>query len=271
MNTDGDSASRGERVSDRTVSPRVSFGAQWAMGFLGVVVLIVGAIAVFTTDNGPGAAALVAAGLAASVLGVFANRISSFEGAGVKLELATAVALEEAAQRLEVAGHSDAADRIRDEAQALMARADPLVARYATARSAQNPRSHRIAEQERIVRGWVEFARAQKPDGNFVRQLFASDDPSKRIGAIAMMTEAPSLTDPSLLAAALREPASAFEQYHALQAIEALVIHRGSEQATRELVELVGRELAAGHFGAERSDRCNLAEHILAMLPTEAT
>ena len=121
-----------------------------------------------------------------------------------------------------------------------------------------------------VVRGWVELAHAHQPDATFVRQLFESGDPGKRIGALAIMTEVPTLADHSIVAAALREPASAFEQYHALRAAETLVIHRSTEPATRELVELVGKELAAGHVGAERSDRRNLAERILAMLTGEA-
>lgn len=264
------SRSSSHSATATATAPQVGPAARWVLGIVGGVLAAVGTVAVFVTENGPGAAALVTAGAALGALGVFANRIQSFEGAGMKVEMAAVAAtLESAAQHLDDAGAPEAARIVRAEAADLMSLAVPLAARYSAARLTDQPRGARIAEQERVVRQWAELARTTSPTRDAVAALFATGDPSHRVGALAMMSAVPALADADVVTAAVRQPASSFEQYHALRVVEALLMESGVTATTSRLGDVVRDALDSGRLGAARSDRTQLARRLMAILDAE--
>ena len=60
---------------------------------------------------------------------------------------------------------------------------------------------------------------------------------------------------------------TAFEQYHALRAAQALANLQPRPAGTEAVVDAVQTMLSSGRFDAAGSDRGNLARHVLSLLP----
>jgi hypothetical protein len=85
----------------------------------GVALLVVGAIATFETDNGPGSAALVAAGVAFAALGLLGDRIQQLRFGGVDVILREIGRLHSDADARERAGDLQGARERRARAEVL--------------------------------------------------------------------------------------------------------------------------------------------------------
>jgi hypothetical protein len=106
----------------------VSGWVQITAAGIGLVLIGVGAVAVFITDNATGSGMLVAAGTVIGALAIFANRIQTVDAAGVKLQLAqAAVTSIQAAQQADSAGRPDVAQMLRQHADHLIAVAAPAL------------------------------------------------------------------------------------------------------------------------------------------------
>ncbi|MGW6913229.1 hypothetical protein ACWGB8_05310 [Kitasatospora sp. NPDC054939] len=103
-----------------------------------------------------------------------------------------------------------------------------------------------------------------------VRELFADGSEARRLQALALMQGDPALGDLSSVLAAIEQPRSGFEQYHALLAARGLLSLLPVDEAQRLRDAVAGRLLAADGI-PYGSDRSWLAEKILSRLDAPAT
>jgi len=234
---------------------------------LGVAVLGSGAVGVFVSTNSVGTAALIAAGLVLVAFGMFGSRIQSIEGAGLKLQLQErAATLLEAAVDADNAGRHEAAEQLRDQAEQLLSAAKGVASQYERVRTLEPASAERTANLEALLQHARAMAELAAGPGD-VDRLFRTGTEGNRISALAIIQAKPSLADVALINDAVATPRSAFEQYQALRAAEAAAARGLSEDNARSLRTTVGKALFGGDLGAVDSDRCRVAERVLAMLP----
>src|SRR4051794_25854021 len=231
-------------------------------GIVGVGLLVTGSIAVFTSKNTTGTAALIAAGVLVMAIAIYGDRIESFEGLGVKLQMAAASKLE-AARKAEAAGDQEKAERLRAEAQQLLDSARSVARQYESIRATQASSWERTAQLEALVRQSHALAAGYSPEA--VRELFRTGDEGNRIVAIGMMAARPELADPATITDAVIGSRSAFEQYHALRAARALATRQPRPPGTASMVEAIQAALTSGIIDPH-SDRERLAREVIGSL-----
>ncbi|CUR57388.1 putative Flagellar associated protein [metagenome] len=241
--------------------PVITSGWQGVAVTIGFAVLVVGAIAVFTTDNAVGSAALVTSGLLISTLAVFANHISAIEGAGVKLSMRERAGEALANSRAAAAnGDVEQADADRREAERLLLASGAVASRYEALRLTQPSGWDRTSRFEDLMRvGREQSAGLTQP--HLVSELFATGTDGNRVYALALIQGNPVLAEAEPLAEAIVRPRSAFEQYQALVAAQRsvdLLADPGRDQVLSAV-----QEVLAGPLGQSSSDRRTVARHIL--------
>ena len=250
-----------------TAAGAVPTSVRWALALGGAGSAVAGGIAVFATENGAGSAALVAAGGLAVLVSVFANRVTAFEGGGLKMQLDAVASTLEAARQADADGQPEVAASLRDDARLLMGLTRPLATRYEEVRRSQPSGWDRVAHLEGLVRQAADLARQESWTVSAVEALYDVGEEGSRVMALAMMAAVPSLATHRVTQEAVASPRSAFEQYHALRVAEALAVDRPHDPRTAAMAKVIRDELTRGAFGAERSDRANLAERVLSMIP----
>jgi hypothetical protein len=189
------------------------------VGVVGMVSFSLGAYAVFRTTNSSGAAALITVGAVLLGLSLFSDKIESIEAAGIKVGLrrqARTKLLE--AELAESRGDTAAADRLRDEARAILATADRVSRGFESLRSEMPSGWARTDLLEQKMLEARQLARSKHWTPDEVRQMFTSGPDGNRLTAIGLMQSDGALVDFQLLTQALTDPRSAFEQYQALKA-----------------------------------------------------
>ncbi|MGD9960601.1 hypothetical protein [Nocardioides sp.] len=241
--------------------PVITGGWQGFGVVLGFGVLILGAVAVFTTDNAVGSASLVTAGLLISTLAVFANHISAIEGAGVKLSMRERAGEALANARAAAAsGDVEQAEADRREAERLLLASGAVASRYEALRLTQPSGWDRTSRFEDLMRvGREQAAGLSQPQ--LVSELFATGGDGNRVYALALIQGNPALAEPGPLVEAIAHPRSAFEQYQALVAAQRSVEHLPT--AERQAVLAAVEEALAGPLGETSSDRRSVARTIL--------
>ncbi len=225
-----------------------------------------GVAAVFVTDNGTGAGALLVIGGIALVLAILAPRIDSLEFGGARLRLRAAAAAKYAlAERSERAGDLDAADRLRVEAEALMAAAGPIAAEYGQVRARMPGGRERTHEMERVIEQARQLAATQPFEPAELARWLRRGDDNERITALAMMQARPELGDLDGVLAAIADPRSAFEQYQALVLAGQMI--DGMAPADRRRLDDTVRAARGLRFRQD-TGRWQLSEDILARLGT---
>jgi hypothetical protein len=199
----------------------------------------------------------------------YGDRLVAFEGAGVKVQLQKAAASKlEAADEAEANGDSGTAERLRAEAQRLLAAASSTSYRYDQIRAEQASGWERTGQLETVVQQARERAYlASGPE--VVATLFQTGKPGDRISALAMMQARPELVTVSLLTEGIENSLSAFEQYHTLVAAQRYAASDPDPQSAGILAQVVRSALQGGKFGAMDSDRCGVAERTLEILGPE--
>lgn len=251
------------------VIPRLPVWLRIATAAGGVALLVLGAGAVFVTENGSGSAALVAAGTVLVIVAALAERIESIEGGGVKVQLsavatarqAAARSMETEAARLAGAGHEEDANRLLDEAEALRRQAQAAAETYNLLRANMPSSWERTATIENLLERTIENVPIVEP--STVRDLFTSGDPGSRAVALRLMQAQPETTDVFSVMSAIREPTSPMEQWRALAAADSFVTSR---RGTREAVTLQAGVRAAmddGLIDPDSADRFALAQRIV--------
>jgi hypothetical protein len=250
------------------VSDRVPAGAQWAAAIVGTALTATGAVAVFVTNNAAGAGSLVAAGVVVGALGMFANKVQSVKGGGLEFVLAAAAkSTLEAAEVAEEHGRSDVAEALRQQAQFLASAAEPFAAKYEQVRRDSSSGWNRTLELERMSADLGPLLASSVPDRAAVEKLFDTGRDGNRWSAIAVMEHKPEIASPRVVAEAVKNPRSKFEQYHALKVIEAMAIRDPSSRHLSHLRGVIEHETPKGSLGSENSDRRILAERLLSRLP----
>ncbi len=241
--------------------PVITSGWQGFAVTIGFAVLVLGAVAVFTTDNAAGSAALVTSGLLIGTLSVFANHISAIEGAGVKLSMRERAGEALAHSRTAAAnGDVEQADADRREAERLLLASGAVASRYEALRLTQPSGWDRTSRFEDLMRvGREQSAGLSQPQ--LVTELFATGTDGNRVYALALIQGNPTLAEPEPLVEGITRPRSAFEQYQALVAAQRsldLLPESGRDEITAAV-----QDVLAGPLGQTSSDRRTVAHHIL--------
>ncbi|RBY97968.1 hypothetical protein DQ237_03485 [Blastococcus sp. TF02-8] len=233
----------------------------------GVALLVTGAVAVFVSTNATGTGALIAAGLVLVAIASFGDRIETMEGAGLKIQLQQAAASQlEAATQAEAAGDLQGAQRLRGEAARLLEAARTVATRYETIRASQASSWRRTEELDALVRQESRALSTAFSSPEAVRGLFRAGDDGYRIVALGMMYADPALADPGTVAEAITSSRSAFEQYYALRAAEALAEQKPAPPGTDTLRDAVRSALASEQLRQPDSDRGEVARRVLQLL-----
>lgn len=221
-----------------------------------------GVIALFSTSNDTGSAALLAVAVALLALGVFAERITTVEAAGVKLELLASKQLDEA-DIAEQAGRVEEAARLRESAAMLLAASGSVSSRIEDVRQRMPSSWERTEVLEQLMRQARELAPSVS-SAEDVDHLFETGRDGNRMAAIAVMQARPEFARPTALAAGVMDSRSAFEQYQALRAIELALLRLPHDSQLRpELFSIVENAMRLNSDLQESSDRRTLAARIL--------
>ncbi len=210
--------------------------ARTAVSLLGTALLAAGAFAVFLTTNSAGASTLIAAGTVLISLALFANRLQSVEGGGFKLQLGAAVAakLREAGEA-DATGDTEGADRLRREAQRLLAAMEPLAERYEEIREGGPASRARSTAMSDLVQQAQTIAKLGLLDPAEVEQLFRSNEDGSRVMALGLMRGDSRLASLSIATQVVRRPRSSFEQFQALRVCEQIAL-RGVTKDQRQAI-----------------------------------
>lgn len=238
-----------------------------ALALAGMALLTTGAVAVFASTNTTGTAALIAAGLALVAIAVYGDRVETVEAAGIKVSLQQQAASKLVeAEVAEAAGDLDGAERLRGEAARLLEAARSVAMRYETIRATQSSSWQRTEALDQLIKQESRALSGIFTSPAAVRALFRAGDEGNRIVAIAMMAANPSLADPETIAEAITASRSAFEQYYALKAAEAVATRTPGDPRMAEVRTAVRTALASEQLQAADSDRGNVARHVLGLL-----
>lgn len=236
----------------------------------GVVLVAAGAVAVFSTHNDAGTAALLAVGTVFVALAVVGDRIQTIRYRELEIKLAEQHAEHaerradlafRAAAELESAGNTEEAARLRTEALEELRELRSIGTSYLSTRATMASGWRRTIRMEEDFKRARQEASRQPPSPIQVARLLQGDD-GERITALAAMAEIPELRDFDRLHRVIEECHSPFEQYHALGVAEAMVPRLTPEQRER-----LRRTLAVERprFGDD-SSRHHVADRIEAAL-----
>ena len=232
-----------------------------AAGVLGVAVFGTGVLAVFVTENGGGAAALLAIGAAFMVIAVLGDRVQSVELGGVNLTLRDLARQTYAlAREAEHRGDEESAARLRTVAGELEA----LARGYRRLRSSMRAGHERTRALEHVMTEARRLAQNDVLETADVMTWFEEGTPEARITALGLMQGNRRLRDFEAALDAIDDSRSAFEQYHGLRLAEMMLADlTSSERAQLALVT----ERALRRRGVRRdSDRRTTGERILAAI-----
>lgn len=233
---------------------------------VGVGLVAAGAVAVFTTRNDAGTAALLAVGTVFVALAIVGDRIQTIkyreleimlverhaELAGRRVELAF-----RAATALESAGKTEEATRVREEALEELQELRSIGMNYVATRSTMPSGWERTMKMERDFDKARQQARMKPPSHEQLERLLRGDD-GERITALAAMKERPDVRDFDRLLGVIQDWRSPFEHYHAMDIAIDMI-----PQLTAEQKDELGRTVQSERrrFGGDRS-RYNVADRI---------
>lgn len=250
--------------------PRSTFSGpiRLVLGLLGAGSFGAGVLAVFKTDNGTGAAVLLAFGGILLVLAILGNRIEEIEFGGAKLKMrAQAAGWLAAAEEAERRGQPEEAARLRAQAQALLDAAMPIASAYGEIRSSQGASRQRTMAMEKVVDEARRLAAERDFEPTEVSRWLTGGSEEQRVTAIAMMQAKPSLRDFDAVLAAMADPATPFEQYQTLKLVWLMLDDLDDRQRQRMAQTI--RDARGWRFRRD-TDRWDLSEQILRRLDAEA-
>ncbi|MET9793870.1 hypothetical protein [Streptomyces canus] len=193
----------------KTTDTDVSFPpAMRALTFVvGVGSFGLGACAVFLTQNGSGAAALIVFGGVLLLLALLGSRIDTLEFAGATLRLQAAAAQRFAlAEESERQGDAVTARALRAEARTLLEAAAPIAAEYGAVRDSMPPGVSRTRALEEVVARARRVAQEQSFESVEVLRWLRHGTDEERITGLAMMQASPDLRDFDTVLAVIAQP-----------------------------------------------------------------
>ncbi|HWM09304.1 MAG TPA: hypothetical protein VNO82_08160 [Solirubrobacteraceae bacterium] len=230
-------------------------------GVLGFAVFAAGAVAVFVTENGTGAAAMLAIGAAFMAFAALGDRIQSLELGGVKLTIRDLARQTYAlAREAEHRGDDEAADRLR----AVAAELEALARAYRHLRGSMKAGDKRTRVLDDLVLETQSLAESGAFEAADVIRWFEQGTPEARITALALMQGNPRLRDFGAALDAIADSRSAFEQYHGLALAETMLDDLGTTDRA-QLTVVTERALRSRRVKTG-TDRHELGEQILARL-----
>lgn len=182
------------------------------MGVFGTVSFALGAVAVFTTDNALGAAALTIVG-GAAVLLLWSRWHRDHTRTSVQLRAEAGDRFWEAEQS-EERGRLEEAHRLRAEAKAMMTAAAPT-------KPGAVQRARRARSLEGTIRTMRKVAAKESMDRTKVVSWLYSDNDRQRVSALAVMEVRADLRDTEAVFAAVENPRNSVEQRQALMVLAA--------------------------------------------------
>jgi len=230
---------------------------RWLLALLGLGLVGTGCAAIFNTDNGAGAAALVAAGSLLVLLGALGDRLESLRFGDMEVRLRREA--DEAAAR----GDLEAARVLERAADIVGGRARRAARLYAALRSGMPAGPERTARMEMIIAEARNDARASDIDEEDVHSLLWTRSEGARVWALGVLQERPELATPRAVLDAVQHPDEMFDQYHALRlAYQFVKLSNIRTWALQRVANAARSQLESGAFGKDYD--CNiLAPEIL--------
>jgi hypothetical protein len=242
----------------------------------GTTLLVLGVIATFVADNDVASTGLAAFGIVLLLFALLGDRISSLRVGNVEVQLLYAQLLKAKGEIAAYEGDVETGNELREQAAeiALQAssRAAPLArasadtvpasvsADYEALRLQEAPGPKRTAAMERLIAR----ARREVKDGRYSKadvEKLAAGDEGQRVEALALIQERPEWGALDFVLDAIEHSRSAFEQYHALKAAEAM-LNGLNEEERRRLAEVC----RSAPFLDTPSDRRALRDRLLQRL-----
>ena len=232
----------------------------------GAAVFGAGVAAVFVTENGTGAAALLAIGAAAMALALLGDRVQTVEMGGVSLTIRD-LARETygLAQDAEQRGDEESAAGLRIVAGELEA----LARGYRRLRGSMRAGDERTQALEHVVAEARKLARTDGLEAADVLNWFEEGTPEARITALGLMQGNPRLRDFEAALDAIDDSRSAFEQYHGLRLANLMVPNLSRSQAAQ--LKLITERALRSRRVRRDGDRRITGERILAALDDTAS
>ena len=207
---------------------------------LGVPIFGTGVLAVFVTENGTGAAALLGIGAAFVAFGALGDRLERVDVAGMSISIRD-MARETLsfARRAEELGDTEAAKRLR----ALGEQLEELADEYRRLRSSMPADDERTAEMDKVVARAGRLTGTDDLDPEAVAEWFRNGRPEARVIALGLMEGNPVLRDFDIALAAIEHGTTPFEIYHGLVLAQMMVetLSRGRREQLRRVVTKILR------------------------------
>ncbi|RCV52038.1 hypothetical protein [Marinitenerispora sediminis] len=234
---------------------------QWIAGGAGGAALVTGAVAVFTSGNEAGTTALLTVGALLLLVGMFGHLVDSFEFNGTRVNLRKAAEAVASARRAELDGDRDEAARLREQAVAILEEdARAHATEYRQLRTDLPRGRERTQVLEQLMDEARRTAATLQATPEQVAAWLRGDDEGERVTALAAMRQRPDLRDPEAVLAAVADPRSAFEHYHAMKLAADMAGDLGPDQR-RRLAATV--EAQRGLRYRATSDRWRMSEQVL--------
>jgi hypothetical protein len=222
------------KLVDRTPSVRL------LAAILGVPIFGTGVLAVFVTENGTGAAALLGIGAAFVAFGALGDRLESVDLGAVKLSIRD-MAREtfSLARRAEELGDTQAATRLRAVGEEL----EELADEYRRIRSSMPPGKERTKPMDEVVARAAALAGTDDIDPEAVADWFRLGKDEDRVIALGLMLGSPRLRDFDCALAAIERGSTPFEIYHGLFLVAVMVdtLSLGRREQLRRAVSKILR------------------------------
>jgi hypothetical protein len=234
--------------------------------------LTAGTVAVFVTTNSAGATALVAAGAVLVAVALFTNRLESVEGAGLKIHLGTVAEKLREADQADASGDSEAADRLRLEAELLLSAMEPIATRYEAVRESSPHGRDRTEAMGELVEQAIKMSQFDFISADAVGELFRSGQDGNRITALGLMRGNPRFASVPIVTEAIRRPRSSFEQWQALQICLETFSHDVQPAQYEMIREAIATARANGTLGGGGDQsRIRLAKRVMDAMATESS
>ncbi len=230
---------------------------------LGLLLAGAGVAAVFRTQNGTGAAALLAVGAAFLLFAALGDRLESMRVGDVEVVLRR--------KAIEAAGRGDleTARVLQRAADAFGQRVEMAARTYKTVRGNMPSGPDRTKRMQGIVVEARKDAHAPDLDVERVLSLLWTGSEGARVWALGILQERPELATTRAVLEAVQRPDQMFDQFQALVLAERYVSMPSSRPWARErIADEVRDRLTSGAFGDD-SSCIQRAKRVLALVPTD--
>ena len=227
-----------------------------AVAVLGLALVGTGVVAVFSTDNDTGAAALLGLGVLLMVFVALGDRLESLRYGDLELKLRRKA--EEAEER----GDLEAAKVLRDAADTVANRVSRAVQSYKTVRQ-MKPGDARTIKLDEIVEEGQRAAHEREIDDEAVLNVLWTGSAGARAWALGVLRERPDLATTRAILEAVQRPEHMHDQYHALELADQFIVLQTTEPEARERIADAVRDVRdAGALGKD-ADSLAAAESVL--------